>query len=66
MNTRYPSAALAGPKQDHYDPGVRYSVETPSGAKYTLCNPAAAENSASMLAYFAHHWHDHGAIRSED
>ena len=61
MKMKYPSAALAGLKCERYDPGIRYSVETPTGAKYTLCNPAAADNSSAMLPYFPYHWHTKGS-----
>jgi len=45
-------------KIDHFDPGVNYSVKTPSGIVLTKCKPAAADGSSAMFEYYAHHWND--------
>lgn len=38
------------------DPGIRYSVKTPSGINLTLIKPAAAHGSSEFIDYVTHQY----------
>lgn len=38
------------------DPGIRYSVRTPQGIKYTVIRPAAAHGSSEFIDYVTHQY----------